>query len=345
MVDIDYIIVGGGIAGLSLCEQLRQRDKSFLLFDTGELTATAVAGGVVNPIVVKRLNPVWRAREFITYARPFYEEMSQTSAVDFVQDLDLARPFAEVSEQNNWMTASDRPDLEEFVDGRLMSNENAAIKADHGLGKVKGCFRLDPPTLMQGYRQWLNEQGRLRKESFDYQRLKQRATKWQYEDLLTSRVIFAEGAQGVDNPFFKSDSLIPKKGEYLIVEAPGLNLEMMLKGRFFVIPLGRDRYQVGATFTHGDVSLLATEKGREQMEDFLKHFLKVDFKVVDQLVGLRPTVKDRRPLIGAHPKLDGLAFFNGMGTRGLLMAPLLSQWMIDHLEEGLELPEEISLMR
>ena len=89
----------------------------------------------------------------------------------------------------------------------------------------------------------------------------------------------------------------------------------------------------------------ATDQGTEQMLDYLNQALKVDFEIVDQLVGMRPTVSDRRPLIGKHPQYENMAFLNGMGTRGLLMAPLASKWLLDHLEYGKDLPEEVTLER
>lgn len=345
MHDFDYIIVGAGIAGISLCEQLRKRNKSFLVFDQGQPTATAVAGGVVNPLVVKRLNPVWKADEFLNYALPFYQELSRATQIDFIRDLDLGRPFSNVSEQNNWVAAWDRPDLKHFLDAKIVSNDNSGLYAPYGIGMVNGCFRLDTPALLSGYRNWLSTQDMLRIEQFDHKELNLSNGSWYYNGISTANIIFAEGASGLSNPFFGTHALIPKKGEYLIIKAPGLDLQMMLKGRFFIIPLGDDHYQVGATFAHGDLSFDKTEQGRAQMIEFLKEFLMVDFQIVDQLAGMRPTVKDRRPLIGKHPTKEGLSFFNGMGTRGLLMAPLLSAWLIRHLEDDTILPQEIQIGR
>ncbi|PQB03606.1 NAD(P)/FAD-dependent oxidoreductase [Aureitalea marina] len=341
----DFIIVGAGIAGTSLAEQLRRRGKSFVIIDSGQATATAVAGGVVNPVVVKRLNPVWRAAEFLKYARSFYWEMSQSLAINFLQELQLHRPFEHVGEQNNWMAVSDRPDLVEFLDTQIQTNRNSGLKADHGMGVVKGTFRLDTTTLLNGYKAWLVSQDLLIQERFEHELLRFERSKWVYKQFEAGRIIFAEGYQVLNNPYWQLDALIPKKGEYLIVHSPQLKLQNMLKGRFFIIPLGDDHYQVGATFAHGDSTLDATDQGTEQMLDYLNQALKVDFEIVDQLVGMRPTVSDRRPLIGKHPQYENMAFLNGMGTRGLLMAPLASKWLLDHLEYGKDLPEEVTLER
>jgi glycine oxidase len=43
------------------------------------------------------------------------------------------------------------------------------------------------------------------------------------------------------------------------------------------------------------------------------------------VAGVRPTVKDRKPLIGLHPKNPKIGIFNGLGARGVLMGPYLSK--------------------
>ena len=51
------------------------------------------------------------------------------------------------------------------------------------------------------------------------------------------------------------------------------------------------------------------------------------FEILSHNSGIRPTTKDRRPLLGRHTTLKRLHLLNGLGTRGVLMAPLLSEWL------------------
>jgi len=77
----------------------------------------------------------------------------------------------------------------------------------------------------------------------------------------------------------------------------------------------------------------------------LKTMISCDFQVVDQVAGIRPTVKDRRPLLGNTKKYNNIYFFNGLGTRGLSMAPLLSTYLLDYIEKGIDLPREVNINR
>ena len=60
---------------------------------------------------------------------------------------------------------------------------------------------------------------------------------------------------------------------------------------------------------------------------------------------IRPTVKDRRPLLGAHPQHKQLYLFNGLGSRGVLTAPLASNWLYAFIEEGKSLPAAVDIDR
>ena len=69
------------------------------------------------------------------------------------------------------------------------------------------------------------------------------------------------------------------------------------------------------------------------------------YNIVEHKAGVRPTVKDRRPLIGAHEEYSNLFIFNGMGTKGLSLAPFFALELIAHMESNLTLNEEVKLSR
>ena len=77
----------------------------------------------------------------------------------------------------------------------------------------------------------------------------------------------------------------------------------------------------------------------------LKTFIDCDFKVVDQVAGMRPTVIDRRPLIGQHEKYKQLYMLNGLGTRGVMIAPYVAKKLFDFIENSVEIDSEINITR
>ena len=77
----------------------------------------------------------------------------------------------------------------------------------------------------------------------------------------------------------------------------------------------------------------------------LNKFLKLPFQILDHNAQIRATVIDRRPLLGQHPQYDNLYILNGMGTRGVLMSPLLSYWLFDFIENNTKLSTEVDIKR
>ena len=49
--------------------------------------------------------------------------------------------------------------------------------------------------------------------------------------------------------------------------------------------------------------------------------------------------------MGKHPNFDSLYIFNGLGTKGYLMAPLLAQEMTDYMLDEKLLDKEIDIQR
>ena len=133
--------------------------------------------------------------------------------------------------------------------------------------------------------------------------------------------------------------------EFEITKIDGLNVDFLIKAAVFVLPLGNNYYKVGATFNWEDKTKLPTEEGKKELIDKLNTFITIPYTIVDHIAGIRPMVKDRRPLAGKHPKYKNIAVLNGLGTRGVMIAPVVAKSLYNHLENGLELDSEISIDR
>lgn len=72
---VDYIIVGLGLAGACLALQLLRRGKRVMAFDVPALNrASWVAPGLFNPVTGKRIVKTWKADEAFPYLFKFYRE-------------------------------------------------------------------------------------------------------------------------------------------------------------------------------------------------------------------------------------------------------------------------------
>jgi len=344
-MNVDYIIVGCGLAGIAFCEQLFAANKTFVVFDNLSQQSSVVAGGLYNPVVLKRFTSVWKSKEQLDLALPMYHSIEEKLQIKIDYKIPVYRRFTSLEEQNNWFTASDNPLLTEHLSSTIIKNNNSFINAEYGFGEVLNTGRIDTNTLTTSYRKYLHENNQLIEEAFNYEGLQQSDNSISYKDISATHIVFSEGFGLKQNPFFNYLPLKESKGELITIHAPELKMDYILKSSVFVSPLGNNLYHIGATYNWKDKTNVITKDGREELLNKLKTFLNCPFDVVDQVAGIRPTVKDRRPLVGRHPENKNLFVLNGLGTRGVMIGPYVAKQLFNFIENKIPLENEIDINR
>ena len=342
---VDYIIVGLGLAGLAFVEELIENNKSFIVFEDDSQTSSLVAGGVYNPVILKRFTPVWNAKEQLEVALPFYNKLEQKFKLKFDEKFITKKVFKSIEDQNNWFAATDKPNLSYYLDPKLDINKYDGVLADFAYGNVKETGRINTKKLVETYRNYLREENNIKFEKFQHNLLEITSNKVLYKNIEATKIVFCEGFGLKQNPFFNYLPLNEAKGELITIYAPNLNIDFLLKSTLFVLPLGNNYYKVGATFNWKDKTSLPSKEGKEELITKLKKVINVDYKIINQTAGIRPTIKDRRPLVGMHPKHSQLNILNGLGTRGVMIAPTVAKNLFNFLESNADLSPEINITR
>ena len=149
---VDTLIVGFGIAGLNYAEQLRRQNKSFVVLTQDDHSASHIAAGIVNPIVLKRFNPIWKAKEFLDYALPFYFNLEEWLQTQIIHQLPIYRILNDIQEQNNWSIAASRTSLEKYLNKQLIPKDKfPEVSAPFAFGEVTQSARVDIITLLTCY--------------------------------------------------------------------------------------------------------------------------------------------------------------------------------------------------
>lgn len=343
---VDYLVVGLGLAGISFCETLERHRRSFHVVNDGSQASSAVAGGLYNPVMLKRFTLVWNAAEQLQKAMPFYEGLERKLGTRLNHPLPIFRRFSSVEEQNLWFEAADKEALKPFLSPKVHpKHHNPNIDAPFGYGEVLQTGRVDTQTMLTTYKDYLREKGRLTFETLDHKLLQIAEDYVTYKSVKARHLVFTEGYGLSGNPYFGYLPLTGTKGEYLIIEAPELKERNAIKAAIFIIPMGNDRYRVGATYKWKDKSNSPTEASKAELLEQLNQVVKCKYQVVGQEAGIRPTVTDRRPLVGRHPLYGNLYVLNGLGSRGVMIAPTASEQLFGLIENDLSLPPEMDIAR
>lgn len=340
----DYLIVGAGLAGIAFAETALAHGKSVLVFDNDSQHSSATAAGVYNPVILKRFSRLSNAQAQLDAMHEFYSGLKKRLGFDCCVRMPILRRFASVEEQNNWFIAADKEGLSPFLSTKLVSGEYNGIDAPFGFGEVLQTGFVDTKALLEQYRGYLSGMASFQAETFNPSLLGIGTDAITYGTVRARHIIFAEGFGIKSNPFFNYLPLEGTKGELLTIKTD-VDLDFIIKAGVFLLPLGNGLYKAGATYNWNDKTEAATAEAREELIGKISEILTGKFEVIDQKAGIRPTVKDRKPLVGTHPQHSRLHVLNGLGTRGVMLGPSMAQLLFNAIENATEIPREVNITR
>jgi glycine/D-amino acid oxidase-like deaminating enzyme len=203
---------------------------------------------------------------------------------------------------------------------------------------------VDVKRWLGSAREALIDAGSYKDEPFVFDRLNVADSTIQYEGVEASAIIFCEGIHATKNPYFSWLPLKPLKGEVLEVELSE-RLKMIFNRGVYVVPAGQSLFCVGATYENQNLSEEVTDAARAGLEERLRELIKIPYQVINQNWGIRPVVVDRKPLLGGHPDHKNVIIFNGLGTKGVSLAPYYATQLAKWLNEEVELDTEVNITR
>lgn len=347
------LIVGQGLSGTLLAYFLKKAGQQVHLIDHHHRQASSkVAAGIINPITGRRFVKSWRIDEFLPFARQTYREIEQElsrslkSPVQLLHERPILRVLFSQKEENDWLGRAALDNYAPYMSEEMdWGNYEQKVTIGFSLGELCQTARIDIKKLIQLFQTQFLEEGILKLEAFSYKNLDIQENGVKVQNEFYDMLIFCEGHQAQQNPFFNYLPFNAAKGDVLIIRIPNAKFHKMLKHRVFIVPMGEDLYWVGSNYVWDFEDDSPTSEGYQYLLGRLKEVLKVPFEIVEHLAAIRPTVKDRRPFLGKHPKFPALAIFNGMGTKGASLAPYFAHEMTNYLLGNTDLHTEVNISR
>lgn len=338
-------IVGQGLAGTLLGLELERRGWRIRVIDQGHRDASSmVAGGLWNPVSFKTLGSTWMADECIREVEHMYPKLEELLGIRFYHPTSMVRVFASQQEASLWeekCLIGSTPWLRQSGDEALPPQFHAPF----GYGIVTHTGWADVPLLLKAARKRWMDSGILREETFDESACTNKEGCVSYRDEHVQVVVWCTGWQNQGKAFGWLP-IIPNKGEVLTLAALEGGESHILNFGKFLLPLRSGRYKLGSTFSPHASDPSPSDLAKESLLRDLRCALpNGNPVVVDHQAGFRPTIPDRKPIVGKHPEKPSWYCFNGFGSRGVLTIPFLSNALADSLDGAGSLPDAVSIDR
>ena len=339
----DYIIVGQGLAGSCLALQLLKNERKVLVIDKGDpQRATHVAAGLFNPITGKKMTGTWMADVLFPYLHQFYQEAEQRTGSSFFSSLPLYRPFISIEEQNEWMGKSVESTLAQYIEQVYTTPfEPTHVKNNFGGLLLKQCGYLNTVKFSHAVRNYLRSQATLLEEDFLEPELEIQGDVVSYKGFHAKKIIFCQGESVHASKLFSWLPIRPLKGETLTIQTSE-NISTIYNRGVYLVP---GIWKVGATYAFHDTSRTVTSEGRNELVEKLHDLINFPYTIINQAWGMRPTTPDRRPILGPHPEYPAVVIFNGLGTKGVSLAPHFSNVLANWLENNGPINKEVDIHR
>lgn len=344
--DFDTIILGQGLAGTTLAWNLRWQGCRVLVVDRDRPdTSSQVAAGLMTPITGQRLVQSWRWDQFWEAAAVFYRQVEVETSATFFEPRKMIRLLATESERG-------------FLQRRINSEIGHLIQEPHpplDLGTFDAHFggfemhqggRLNVAAFLQASRQIFDRNSQFAAADICLKTdIELAANRVCVKPLNVSaeRLIFCQGIDAIDNPWFQHIRFKPAKGEILTVRIRGLREQRIIHRGVWLMPLGDELFRVGATYEWSQLDSVPTVAGRDELCSRLHEFLRLPVEVIAHDAAVRPILKHQYPVIGTHPDQIQLGYFNGLGSKGSLQAPWLARHFANILTRGETLDPEVDM--
>ena len=274
--------------------------------------------------------------ELLPAAESLYTHIEKDINDTIVQRREIWRHLKDIKSENVWDTRMQDPSYEQYVKRPLDHRSKTELfNGAHRFGVVTGGLHIDVKKMITTLQHRWRAEGILINELFDESQLELLDECYSYKGKSYRHVILAQGHRGKASVLFRTDNYRPVKGEVLIVRIPGLQLDDIVKYGKFIMPIGDDLFWIGSNYQHDYKHDHPDSSQTNELYTFLDDVMARPYKVIDHQSGIRPATKYRRPLIGEHKQRKGLFLFNGLGTKGISLAPYFSQKLIQSINDKL----------
>lgn len=332
-MEVDFLIIGQGIAGTLLSFLLRERGKTITVVERPDSrTGSSVfSSALINPYTIRevREGSVRASRHpWIIAALGTYASIEQCLGIDVVQELDMVLQARELEDgrygETGWELVM--PDAIGLGDG--------VRDPARQLAKRSPLWRVNEQELLLAWSAHLETEGLLVRTNFDLDEAiyDDASGSWAFGDVRAKGIICCGGAGPRGIKGFEALPFTPNQGDVLLLDIPGLPRRFVYQlGPTRLVPWGKeDRFWCGSNY-RWDACTEPDKAWAERALDDIRARIGLPIETIEHALAPRPTTAGQFPFMGWHPHRPGLGIFNGLGTRGFSNGPFWAIAFADYL--------------
>lgn len=345
VVEKEVLIVGQGIAGTLFSYLCYKNGISFDVVDNNHASSSSIiSAGVINPVTGRRYAKSWEYENLKTYFLPFYREMGELLNIEVIREMEAVVILHSAEAINFWDTRKHDPEYDEYLSDDPEIGIFKDFIKENETGKILGCYQVAIEELLTKWRDFLVEKGNYIESSLDINAVSGEKP-FRLHNRTYDKVVLSVGAEATRNGLWNEVEFDLLKGEVLIDESRDFSSNMMLKRKLFFVPLPSGKLWIGATYDRDYIVEGTTDEAKEEMLKTVEEFLNYEPVISRHHAALRPTIRDRRSVVGQHPQRSGVYILNGLGAKGMSLGPYCATMLYEHIFNGSPIPKEMDLMR
>lgn len=341
----DFIIVGQGLAGTTLAHIFLQQGQKVLIIDNAApITSSKVAAGVWNPVVFRRYTYSFQAPQLLAFNSEFYPRIEALVGEKFYFPIQYYKVFSSKDDYTHWKVKTHEEEMVPFLGPEAQNVlDDKIYNVPHSAAEILQCGYVDVKKYLSASLTYFSDF--FMEEEFDYSQLSISPGKVNYKQYEAKAIVFCEGMKALQNPWWQHLPFAPAKGEVLTIQAELPITDVIINKGIFIVPIGNNTYRAGATYRWEDMENTPTEDARLELIEKLEKLITVPYKITDHKAAVRPATVDRRPMLGLHPQHTQIAIFNGLGSRGVMLAPYFAHQLAGNILQNTPIDEEVNVAR
>jgi len=326
---VDVVIIGQGIAGTLLADRLLQLGQRVAIVDQGlHASATAIAAGLMEPLSGRKLAKAWEAETVFPYAIAYYEALEKRLGLSLIQHVPVSRYFSQ-EQAILWQTKQKH--FEAFAWTDVPVSESAPYGGVCMAGAVVKTTRLLAAM-----------RSRFRRRGLLYVRHvsdpEQLLVKNNPYGISGTHVVCTAGVGIAAMDCWRHLRLQYSSGEVLCLRhrcRPALT-SVLHDRKLWRVPYSASQIRIGATYRPHEAHLAVNIDGAKSLQKYAAEILGQAIPVSRQHIytGGRCLGIDGRFIVGAHPTVPNLWALTGLGSKGVMFAPYLTEGLVGRLSPG-----------